>query len=96
MNRVSNIINAIAAEFHQIFASDADLLLFGSRVNNTANAYSDIDLAIQHQQTLDVDKMRQFQRFVDQIPTLYSIDLVDMDNASAALKQQIQQHSIQL
>lgn len=89
-NRVNNIISLIANEFHRIFDADVALLLFGSRANNTANPYSDIDLAIQHTQKLDSNKMRKFQNFIDDFPTLYSIDLIDMNIVSVQLKKQIE------
>ncbi|MDC9715131.1 MAG: nucleotidyltransferase domain-containing protein [Gammaproteobacteria bacterium] len=96
MNRVDNIIRTIANEFHQIFDVNTSLLLFGSRANNTASQYSDIDLAIQHAQELDGNKMRKFQNFIDNIPTLYSVDLLDINDASAELKKQINHSSILL
>ncbi|MBA5249102.1 MAG: nucleotidyltransferase domain-containing protein [Gammaproteobacteria bacterium] len=95
-SRVDNIINLIANEFHRIFDANVALLLFGSRANNTANQYSDIDLAVQHTQKLEGNKMRQFQDFIDNIPTLYSIDLLDVNDASLELKQQIKRNSILL
>ncbi|SMN12648.1 hypothetical protein BHECKSOX2_381 [Bathymodiolus heckerae thiotrophic gill symbiont] len=96
MNRVDNIIRTIASEFHQIFDVNVSLLLFGSRANNTASQYSDIDLAIQHTQELDGNKMRKFQNFIDNMPTLYSVDLLDINDASAELKKQINHSSILL
>ncbi|SMM99925.1 hypothetical protein SPONL_991 [uncultured Candidatus Thioglobus sp.] len=94
--RVDNIIRIIATEFHQIFDVNVSLRLFGSRANKTENQYSDIDLAIQHTQQLDANKMRKFKNFIDNVPTLYSIDLVDVSYANAELKKQIKHNSILL
>ncbi len=96
MNRIKGIINSISQEFHRTFTDDAQLLLFGSRANDTHHAYSDIDLAIQHGGALNKNKLNQFYDFVDNLPTLYSIDLVNMTNASGALKRQIKGNSILL
>jgi predicted nucleotidyltransferase len=88
--RVNNIINAIASEFHRNFDVNATLLLFGSRANNTAIQYSDIDLAIDSKAELHEGKLLKFKDFIDDFPTLYGIDLVDMNAANAQLKKQIE------
>ena len=96
MNRINTIINSISKEFYLTFATDAQLLLFGSRANNTHNVYSDIDLAIQYEGELNQKKVHQFYDFVDNFPTLYSIDLVDIKHTSKAFKQQIKDNSVTL
>ena len=58
-------INIIAIEFHYIFDINATLLLFGSRVNNSANQYLDIDLAIESKEELDKGKLLKFKDFID-------------------------------
>lgn len=94
MDRVAQIIELVAKEFKKTFAQEAQLLLFGSRANNSHALYSDIDLAIVHKHTLNQDKLLDFKNFIDDFPTLYSFDLVDMNEANQMLKQQIQHNSI--
>jgi len=51
-----------------------EVLLFGSRAKGTATARSDFDLAISGAQDFD-----SLQEAIDDIPTLYSFDVVNMD-----------------
>jgi predicted nucleotidyltransferase len=88
--RVDNIISNIATEFHQIFDVNTSLLLFGSRANNTASQYSDIDLSIDSKGKLDKGKLLEFKDFIDDFPTLYGIDLMGMNIANAQLKKKIE------
>jgi predicted nucleotidyltransferase len=50
------------------------VILFGSRAKGTAMPRSDIDIAVSG--TVDTDRLREA---IDDIPTLYKIDLVDLD-----------------
>lgn len=51
-----------------------DVILYGSRAKGTARERSDIDIAVSGVENFDllVEK-------VEDLPTLYSVDLVDMD-----------------
>lgn len=81
--RVANIISNIATEFYQIFDVNTSLLLFGSRANNTASQYSDVDLSIDSKGKLDKGKLLEFKDFIDDFPTLYGIDLMGMNIVNA-------------
>lgn len=50
------------------------VILFGSRAKGTALERSDIDIAVCG--TKDIEKLREE---LEDIPTLYTIDVVDMD-----------------
>ena len=54
--------------------SATKVILFGSRAKGTALERSDIDIAVRG--TKDNGKLREE---LDDIPTLYTIDVVDMD-----------------
>ena len=87
--RVDNIISNIATEFHQIFDVNTSLLLFGSRANNTASQYSNIDLSIDSKGKLDKGKLLEFKGFIDDFSTLYGIDLMGMNIAKCTIKKKI-------
>ncbi len=54
--------------------------LFGSRAKNTALERSDIDIAVSGCE--DIFKLREQ---IEEIPTLFSVDIVDMDKCSNRL-----------
>lgn len=56
------------------------VILFGSRARNTARERSDIDIAVS-----GVKDFWLLLEKVDELPTLYSIDLVDMDTCKNQL-----------
>lgn len=51
-----------------------EVILFGSRAKNTATAKSDIDIAVS-----GVSDFEQYKEDVENIPTLYSIDVINME-----------------
>ncbi|NBJ91978.1 nucleotidyltransferase family protein [Parablautia muri] len=55
-------------------------ILFGSRAKGTALARSDIDIAVS-----GVDDFFAFQEEVENLPTLFSVDIVDMDTCTNPL-----------
>ena len=78
-NRVQEIVNSISDEFYKIFSNDGAVLIwFGSWVKGDAYLQSDIDLAIKSDQQLDNKKPSTFRQYLDEFPTLYKVDLVDM------------------
>jgi predicted nucleotidyltransferase len=88
-NRVNNIVDEINTYFKTLFKNEASLIWFGSWVRGDAYLQSDIDLAINHNKLLNKEQMLKFWQYVDEFPTLYKIDLVDIANADSSLKQQI-------
>jgi predicted nucleotidyltransferase len=56
------------------------VILFGSRSKGTATPRSDFDIAVSG--AVDIDGLRET---LDDIPTLYKIDLVDLDTCKNEL-----------
>ena len=56
------------------------VILFGSRAKETARERSDIDIAV-----CGVYDMEKLQEEVEDIPTLYTVDLVDLDTCENQL-----------
>jgi predicted nucleotidyltransferase len=92
LERVQTIVNDISQEFHHRFADKATLIWFGSWVKGTAYQQSDIDLAIEHHGKLTQKEIVAFRDWLDEFPTLYSIDLVEQEKANDLLKQEIGQY----
>ena len=56
------------------------VILFGSRAKGTARERSDIDIAVS-----GVADMEKLQEEIEDIPTLYTVDLVDLDTCQNQL-----------
>lgn len=50
------------------------VILYGSRAKGTANKHSDIDIAV-----AEADNFDELVEKVDELPTLYSVDLLNLD-----------------
>ena len=65
-------------------------------LKNTATPHSDIDLAISTGSPIPLDRMNQFIDAIDALPTLYQVDVVDLNDVGPRLRQDILQHGEQL
>ncbi len=91
-DRINNITHDINQTFHEYFGNNASLIWFGSWVKGDAYLQSDIDLAIKHNKPLNKKCLLDFWHYLEDFPTLYKIDLVDMDYADDHLKNQINKY----
>ena len=73
-NILKNIIDLCAK-----FSADC-VILFGSRAKGTNRERSDIDIAVK-----GVKDIWELQEKLEEIPTLYKIDLVDLDTCKNQL-----------
>ncbi len=94
--RVQAIVNCITQECQRRFDDKATLIWFGSWIKGTAYQQSDIDLAIEHHGKLTQKEILAFINWLNDFPTLYSIDLVEMKIASEALKKEIKRYGKKL
>jgi len=63
------------------------IVLFGSWAKGTAVDTSDIDIGILGDHEIPFDRMNAIKHAVDEIPTLRSIDIVDLNAVSETFKQ---------
>lgn len=56
------------------------VILFGSRAKGTARERSDIDIAV-----CGVENVDKLQEEIEDIPTLYTVDIVDLDTCENRL-----------
>jgi len=85
--RVQDIIHSVIDIIKQNLDEDEsfELYLFGSRVHENAAPHSDIDLALAAS-TLSERSFLNIKRAVDDIRTLYSIDLIHLQRVDPDFK----------
>ena len=95
--RVQEIVAAVAAKVTELLGPEATTRWFGSWVQGTARPHSDIDLAISHPGGIDpTDYGRLVAWVTEDIPTLYSIDLINLAEVSEDFRIRILQEGIEV
>lgn len=86
--RVQEIIDTIktVCEVHKDLLIDKKLILFGSRATGKNKERSDFDLGILSGESINFVSLYKLKDALDELPTLYSIDLVDLNNVSASFR----------
>ncbi|OGY86868.1 MAG: hypothetical protein A2233_05460 [Candidatus Kerfeldbacteria bacterium RIFOXYA2_FULL_38_24] len=75
-------VNKIITDAAKIIKKNArpqSVVLFGSWTNNTALPTSDIDIGILDKQKIPFSVMIKIKQEIENIPTLRSIDIVDLN-----------------
>lgn len=62
--------------------SQYKVFYFGSRVTGRASDRADIDLGIKGDQPIPIEILGQLREEIENLPTLYSVDLVDFSSVS--------------
>ncbi len=90
----------IANEAVQLIRTHLDhsvkIYWFGSWPQGKARPGSDIDLAVSASSPIPLATMASLRDKLDNLPTLYQIDVVDLDTVGPLLKQEILTHGILL
>ena len=76
--KADEVINQIAELSRKYKAKE--VILYGSRAKGTARERSDIDIAVSGAENFDI-----LVEKVEELPTLYSVDLVNMDTCKNQL-----------
>ena len=63
------------------------VFFFGSRVTGKSNERSDIDVGIKGKKPIDITTFFRIKADIDNIRTLYKIDIVDFSNVSNDFKE---------
>lgn len=84
-------------EISQIISQYLDIkkyqvFVFGSRVNGQGNERSDIDIGIEGPRAIPIEVIGQIREALKNLPTLYTIDVVDFKTASDDFKKVAKQH----
>ncbi|MFQ3666970.1 MAG: nucleotidyltransferase domain-containing protein [Sphingomonadaceae bacterium] len=72
----------------------ADLILFGSRARGDARRWSDIDVAVRPNAPLPVGLLAETRAALEESNLLLHVDLIDLRDASPALRQTIEREGI--
>lgn len=69
-----------------------EIFYFGSRVDGTGDDRSDIDVGIIASFPLSLSTLHAIKEDLENLPTLYTIDVVDFSNASESFKRVALKH----
>lgn len=84
--KVEEVISEVAKLCRNFHAKE--VILYGSRAKGTARERSDIDIAVTEVKNFDI-----LEEKIEELPTLYSVDLLNMDTCrNDLLKEDIRQY----
>jgi predicted nucleotidyltransferase len=69
------------------------VVFFGSRVAGTAHERSDFDVAIDGPERVEPGLFAQMLNAIEELPTLYRVDLVDLPAVSEPVRAEMLQHA---
>lgn len=86
--RVNEIIEKIqtVCQTHKDLLINKKLVLFGSRATGKNRDRSDIDLGILSEEPDNLESLYKLKDILDNLPTLYSFDLVDLNTVSDSFR----------
>ncbi len=74
----------------------SEVFWFGSWAKGTARLHSDIDLAVIPSGKATSRYWGRLRERTEELPTLYSFDLVDISEASETLRSEIEQYGVRV
>ncbi len=72
------------------------IYIFGSRANNTASLYSDLDIALKNISPISFAEISKIRESFSESKLLYKVDIVDLDNVDDEFKKRILLTSIEI
>jgi predicted nucleotidyltransferase len=94
--RPTEIAREVARLARSVCGENAEVIWFGSWPQGKALPRSDIDLALSTGAPIPPERMALFEEAVDKLPTLYQIDIIDLNRVGPALRQEILKHGVHL
>jgi predicted nucleotidyltransferase len=89
ITRPREIACEVARLARSLLGESTEVIWFGSWPRRRALAHSDIDLAISIGTPIPLERMAVLHDAVDNLATLYQIDLVDLSTAGPGLREEI-------
>jgi len=87
--RVAEVARAVAALARERLGPGTQVWWFGSWPEGRARPRSDIDIAILPPPDVSAERVAAFRAAVDELPTLYRVDLVDLREVSEEFRARI-------
>ncbi len=94
--RPIEIAREVARLARSILGQDVEVIWFGSWPRGQARPHSDIDLAISIGNPIPPESMALLHEAVDELPTLYDIDIIDLSASGPAFREEILKHGERL
>jgi len=95
-DRVKSLAQQVAEKARRELGDDINVIWFGSWVRGDAQPHSDIDLAIAAPHPIPTERVALLRNWIDDLPTLFSIDLINLNEASEDLLEQIERYGINI
>ncbi len=87
--RVEELARQVAVLARRELGPQTRVWWFGSWPEGRARSRSDLDIAVLPDETAGPEGMARFRQAVEDLPTLYRIDLVDLREVGEAFRQRI-------
>jgi len=94
--RAREVAGEVAKLARSLLGDDTQVIWFGSWPRGRAVAHSDIDVAISTGAPIPLERLALLHDAVDEIATLYQIDLVDLGTAGPVLRDEVLRHGERL
>jgi len=94
--RPFEIAREVARLARSVLVEDTEIIWFGSWPQGKALPHSDIEVAISTGEPIAPERMGLLLEAVDELPTLYEIDIIDLNATGPALRQEILKHGERL
>lgn len=87
--RVRQLVDVVARQVHRRLGPRAKVIWFGSWVTGKARINSDIDIAIDAHDGVTMAQYAELWNWVDELPTLYTIDLVNLSEVGPQFRREV-------
>ena len=92
--RVKTLVHQVARKIRRELGDGVTVIWFGSWVRGNASPHSDIDLAISSPHLIQPKKFAMLRNWIDDLPTLFSIDLINLNEASPSIANEVNKYGI--
>ncbi|MBE7704121.1 MAG: nucleotidyltransferase domain-containing protein [Cyanobacteria bacterium SIG28] len=82
MNNINLEIKYIEFIKNTVFSvvEDAEIFIFGSRVQGNSQKYSDVDIAINTKEKIDINKILRLKSLFNDSVFPYKVDIIDLNS----------------
>ena len=92
LTEVRDVVQRVESIVHRATGDPAfRVRLFGSWASGNPRPHSDIDIAIDGPRPVEPSDMADIRDACERLPTLFTIDLVDLATVSAAFRQSVRE-----